>query len=191
MGPIWGRQDPGGPHVGPMNLAIWGDVTTWKCFPHYWPLEGFHWWILLIKDQWCRALVLSLLLVWTSCWKKQNNRVASDLGCHNTHVMSLWCLAWVEKSKIASSHQQCIPNGIWYIFVIVAWWWYEGCVVFLMQPIVMIWLRHYTRYDSWAGSERIVWFCGSRILFNYPCMGNPITIYIEKVQTTFMNNRSV
>ena len=24
MGPIWGRQDPGGPHVGAMNLAIWG-----------------------------------------------------------------------------------------------------------------------------------------------------------------------
>ena len=23
MGPIWGRQDPDGPHVGPMNLAIW------------------------------------------------------------------------------------------------------------------------------------------------------------------------
>ena len=23
MGPIWGRQDQGGPHVGPMNLAIW------------------------------------------------------------------------------------------------------------------------------------------------------------------------
>ena len=23
MGPIWSRQDPGGPHVGPMNLAIW------------------------------------------------------------------------------------------------------------------------------------------------------------------------
>ena len=24
MGPIRGRQAPGGPHVGPMNLAIWG-----------------------------------------------------------------------------------------------------------------------------------------------------------------------
>ena len=24
MGPIWGRYDPGGPHVGPMNFAIWG-----------------------------------------------------------------------------------------------------------------------------------------------------------------------
>ena len=23
MGPIWGRQDPGGPRVGPMNFAIW------------------------------------------------------------------------------------------------------------------------------------------------------------------------
>ena len=23
IGPIWGRQDPGGPLVGPMNFAIW------------------------------------------------------------------------------------------------------------------------------------------------------------------------
>ena len=23
MGPIWGRQDPGGPHVGPMDFTIW------------------------------------------------------------------------------------------------------------------------------------------------------------------------
>ena len=31
MGPIWGRQDPGGPHVGPMNFSIWdlaGKVST-------------------------------------------------------------------------------------------------------------------------------------------------------------------
>ena len=26
MGPICDRQDPGGPHVGPMNLAIWGGM---------------------------------------------------------------------------------------------------------------------------------------------------------------------
>ena len=26
MGSIWGRQDPGGPHVGPMNFAIWADL---------------------------------------------------------------------------------------------------------------------------------------------------------------------
>ena len=29
MGPIWGRQDPGGPHVGPMNLAIWVVNSLW------------------------------------------------------------------------------------------------------------------------------------------------------------------
>ena len=27
MGPIWGRQDPGGPHVGPMNFVIWGCIA--------------------------------------------------------------------------------------------------------------------------------------------------------------------
>ena len=26
LGPIWGRQDPGGPHVGPMNFVIWGGI---------------------------------------------------------------------------------------------------------------------------------------------------------------------
>ena len=25
-GPIWGRQDPGGPNVGPMNFVIWGRI---------------------------------------------------------------------------------------------------------------------------------------------------------------------
>ena len=32
MGPIWGRQDPGGPHVGPMNLATRAVLVsgTWR-----------------------------------------------------------------------------------------------------------------------------------------------------------------
>ena len=28
MGPIWDRQDPGGPHVGPMNFAIWVSISN-------------------------------------------------------------------------------------------------------------------------------------------------------------------
>ena len=28
IGPIWGRQDPGGPHVGPMNFVIWGTLSS-------------------------------------------------------------------------------------------------------------------------------------------------------------------
>ena len=27
MGPIWGQQNPGGPHVGPMKLANWDAIT--------------------------------------------------------------------------------------------------------------------------------------------------------------------
>ena len=27
MGPTWGRQDPGEPHVGPINFAIWGEAV--------------------------------------------------------------------------------------------------------------------------------------------------------------------
>ena len=34
MEPTWGPQDPGGPHVGPMDFAIWEavliiDITMW------------------------------------------------------------------------------------------------------------------------------------------------------------------
>ena len=31
-GPIWGRQAPGGPHVGPMNFAIWVNIYTFCRF---------------------------------------------------------------------------------------------------------------------------------------------------------------
>ena len=33
VGPIWGRQDPDGPHVGPMKFAIWvvyADVISYQ-----------------------------------------------------------------------------------------------------------------------------------------------------------------
>ena len=33
MGPTLGRQDPGGPHVGPMKIVIWVKMVSWdaKC----------------------------------------------------------------------------------------------------------------------------------------------------------------
>ena len=33
MGSIWGPQDPGGPHVGPMNYVIWVSLKIywWLC----------------------------------------------------------------------------------------------------------------------------------------------------------------
>ena len=35
MGPIWGRQDPGGPHVGLVNLAIWVMLNYIGIVCHY------------------------------------------------------------------------------------------------------------------------------------------------------------
>ena len=34
MGPIWGGQDPGGPHVGPMDFAIWEHMDMFCLVPH-------------------------------------------------------------------------------------------------------------------------------------------------------------
>ena len=40
MGLIWGRQDPGGPHVGPMNLAIWVLIYYYHKLHQ---IYGIHW----------------------------------------------------------------------------------------------------------------------------------------------------
>ena len=88
MGPIWGRQDPGGPHVGPMNFAIWvivakphDDIIKWKHFPHNWsferkihqsPVDSPH------KGQWCGTLMFSFICAWTTCWASNRTPVISD-----------------------------------------------------------------------------------------------------------------
>ena len=40
MAPIWGRQDPGGPHVGPVNFAIW--VGLWHHGNPRFSVNGWH-----------------------------------------------------------------------------------------------------------------------------------------------------
>ena len=43
MGPIWGRQDPGGPHVGPMNFAIWDFAISLQDISNIWD-PYYNWW---------------------------------------------------------------------------------------------------------------------------------------------------
>ena len=38
MGPIGGRQDPGGPHVGPVNFVIWEPKNIFWCDIHFCPI---------------------------------------------------------------------------------------------------------------------------------------------------------
>ena len=39
IGPIWGRQDPGGPHVGPMNFDFMAHWQVLCCTLSMWPLH--------------------------------------------------------------------------------------------------------------------------------------------------------
>ena len=62
------------------------DVIKWKHFPHYWPfVQGIHWSPVNSphKDQWCRALMFSLIWAWINGWV--NNREAGDLRRHCAH----------------------------------------------------------------------------------------------------------
>ena len=62
------------------------DVMRWKHFPHYWPLmREIHRWPVNspYKDQWCRALMCSLICAWIN--SQVNNHGAGDLRCHCTH----------------------------------------------------------------------------------------------------------
>ena len=34
MGPIWGRQDKGGPHVGPVNFVFWEAIPVESFLVH-------------------------------------------------------------------------------------------------------------------------------------------------------------
>ena len=50
MGPIWGRQDPGGPHVGPMNFAIWDSTEQEVKHRFFFNFAAYQWlWVYLHK----------------------------------------------------------------------------------------------------------------------------------------------
>ena len=85
MGPTWGRQNPGGPHVGPMNFVIW-DIAWVSCHlkstpiklieqqlvqtcnkeniegVHYWPfVRGIHWWMVEFQCKGQKCGYISIL----------------------------------------------------------------------------------------------------------------------------------
>ena len=81
MGPIWGRQDPGGHHVDPINFAIL--VCTQDS-----QFKWYTWWHIL------GACALSPIL--NTIFFAQQNTVLSVFRCCYTHTIYLWCLLQVE-----------------------------------------------------------------------------------------------
>ena len=60
VGPIWGRQDPGGPHVGPMTFAIWSIafiyLCKWLCFKSLLYIHLEMWYPNTFHDKYCTSL---------------------------------------------------------------------------------------------------------------------------------------
>ena len=66
MGPIWVQQDPGGPHVGPMNFAILVSL------PSSWLLQDLFWHFLckLLSTQWCHGNIIHIT---GPLWRESTN----------------------------------------------------------------------------------------------------------------------
>ena len=86
MGPTWVLSAPGGPHVGPMNLAI---------------RDNLFWYIIQSSD--------AFLIALTSCWT--NCRRAGNLQCHNAHVTFCKVTPKFGPHKQSTSHELCTWYG--------------------------------------------------------------------------------
>ena len=84
MGPIRGRQDQGGPHVGPMNVDIWGyyGVSPLYCLhDSYCIKSSLPWWWRILRT--CN----------TVSWSRSCGSLTTSVEVvfyNDTQIMSLW-----------------------------------------------------------------------------------------------------
>ena len=99
---------------------IYDDVIKWKHFQCNWPfVQGIHRSQVNSphKGQWRRALMFSLICVWTNVWVK--NQDAGDLRCHHTHYDIIVMQHWDGK-------------GSWYL----AFWKTTICLGYMFNTMV-------------------------------------------------------
>ena len=79
-GSVWGQC------LSTLLLIIMVDVIKWKHIPRYWLfMMGIHQSMVDSphKDQWCWALIFSLICGWSYCWA--NNQDNGDLRWYRAH----------------------------------------------------------------------------------------------------------
>ena len=106
MGPIWGRQDPGGPHVGPMKLAIWGlvgwvpfllpFVQCWQnfvgAFVHIFHHVYSKW--FMVNMIWSHEWIYRL----DSSFRHFNIQLTTD-GLKPSHLYHRYCWYWYQNEQ--------------------------------------------------------------------------------------------
>ena len=85
MGPIWGPQDPGGPHVGPMNFAIWESL--------YWNRQ--QWVQQLISGERNLRAAPEAICLFQSCQVKL--ALSQRINHHNMHGIQTLIICIVSK----------------------------------------------------------------------------------------------
>ena len=117
MGPIWGRQDSGGPHVGPMNFAIWDHTSPTLNYtqPHTVTSSGcFHVEHTLELEKMPLWHKNYFLLSHKKTWRKHCSRVQM---CDTNHL-HLQGLNWSVTSQLSSTtYKTCPPTRVQWILV--------------------------------------------------------------------------
>ena len=117
MGPIWGRQDSGGPHVGPMNFAIWDHTSPTLNYtqPHTVTSSGcFHVEHTLELEKMPLWHKNYFLLSHKKTWRKYCSRVQM---CDTNHL-HLQGLNWSVTSQLSSTtYKTCPPTRVQWILV--------------------------------------------------------------------------
>ena len=91
MGPIWGRQDPGGSHVDPMNFAIWLCIYQlrylWNKLPSEYgepfKIRGLNHGVFLLKASFYKIIY---------CWSKERRLLIS--------ASDMQSIAWLSYTAI-------------------------------------------------------------------------------------------
>ena len=109
MGPIWGWQDLGGPHVGPMDFAIWVLIFGWEVEQKNW---SEHWngnVVILTKLSSMAALEVVNMTTFSAASKYQVN--------HSTNwTTHSGCLVYPSHTKVLSYNLfQTQICKLWYL----------------------------------------------------------------------------
>ena len=154
MEPIWGRQDPGGPHVSPMNLAIRVTVFPLRILAANRSTHAGHW------APWAFYRNLSYLS------NRACRRSPKSCGCcpsHTDRKPNSWHMRNVLRRHdgcgdvLVPSWRHSIRSHQTHLAMKIDWWSCASQLLYLITTIIKLWKRWSATWDYW-NSHHISWF---------------------------------
>ena len=145
MGPTWGRQDPGGPHVGPMNLVSW-EGYSFSGFPHV-----------------AHTQVTSNLDMWKFQFDKSFKVFMDNLKLHLDYRVSYFLMpSCMRQFPMGPTHTQCgqmvsVGHSVLLRSFVSRYSWQSRCID-VQADSGWVWIRPVLdgcclwRHDLWLAS---------------------------------------